>query len=66
MMDINEAKKIFADIKSLVYVFGGDIRQKAIERGIPEGMVDELIKNDSKLSKFISAHDMSGEYIGDE
>jgi len=56
-----EAKKIYSDIKALVYVFGGDVRKKCLERGVPEAMVNELMANDSTLNRFFESHDILGE-----
>ena len=56
-----QAKKIYSDVKAMVYVFGGDIRKKCLERGIPEAMVDELLANDTALDRFFEQHDISGE-----
>ena len=61
-----QAKKIYSDVKALVYVFGGDVRRKCLERGVPEAMLDELIANDSTLNRFFESHDMLGEPRDDE
>jgi hypothetical protein len=56
-----QAKKIYSDVKALVFVFGGDIRRKCLERGIPEVMVDELLANDTALNDFFDRHDLFGD-----
>ena len=33
-MTRDEARKLYTDISSLVYVFGGDLRQKCLQRGL--------------------------------
>ena len=42
-------------------MFGGDLRQKCLQRGIPEELVDEFIENDKRFNKFLKAHDFFGE-----
>jgi hypothetical protein len=66
VMTRGEAKKIYSDVKALVYVFGGDVRKKCLERGVPQVMVDELIANDSALNRFFDSHDIMGEPKDDE
>ena len=61
-----EAKKIYSDVKAMVFVFGGDIRKKCLERGIPEAMVDELLSNDTALNRFFDEHDILGDRKGEE
>jgi hypothetical protein len=65
-MTRNDAKKIDSDVKAMVYVFGGDVRKKCLERGMPQAMVDELIANDSSLNRFFDSHDILGELKDDE
>jgi hypothetical protein len=60
-MTREQAKKLYSDISSLVYVFGGDLRQKCLQRGIPPELVDELIENDKRFNDFLKAHDFHGE-----
>jgi hypothetical protein len=60
-MTREEAQKLYTDISSLVYVFGGDLRQKCLQRGLPSELVDEFMENDKRFNKFLKAHDFSGE-----
>jgi hypothetical protein len=60
-MTRDEARKLYTDISSLVYVFGGDLRQKCQQRGLPDELIDEFIENDKRFNKFLKAHDSSGE-----
>jgi hypothetical protein len=60
-MTREQAHKLYADLSSLVYVFGGDLRQKCIQRGIPPELVDEFIENDKRFNRFLKAHDFNGE-----
>jgi hypothetical protein len=61
-----QAKKIYSDVKALVYVFGGNIRKKCLERGVPEAMVDELLANDTALNNFLDHHDFLGDRKDDD
>ncbi len=60
-MTRDEARKLYTDVSSLVYVFGGDLRQKCLQRGIPSDLVDEFIENDKRFNQFLKAHDSGGE-----
>ncbi len=60
-MTRDEARKLYTDVSSLVYVFGGDLRQKCLQRGIPGDLVDEFIENDKRFNQFLQAHDSGGE-----
>ncbi len=59
-MTRDEARKLYTDVSSLVYVFGGDLRQKCLQRGIPSDLVDEFIENDKRFNQFLRAHDSGG------
>jgi hypothetical protein len=59
-MTRDEARKLYTDISSLVYVFGGDLRQKCLQRGLPSELVDEFIENDKRFNQFLKAHDPVG------
>lgn len=61
-----QAKKIYSDVKALVYVFGGDLRKKCLERGVPEVMVHELLANDTALNGFFDRHDILGDRKDEE
>jgi hypothetical protein len=63
-MTRDEARKLYTDISSLVYVFGGDLRQKCLQRGLPSELVDEFIENDKRFNQFLKAHDSTGEKKG--
>ena len=63
-MTRDEARKLYTDISSLVYVFGGDLRQKCLQRGLPSELVDEFIENDKRFNQFLKAHDSGGERKG--
>jgi hypothetical protein len=60
-MTREQAQKLYTDLSSLVYVFGGDLRQKCLQRGIPAEMVDEFIESDKRFNSFLKAHDFDGE-----
>ena len=60
-MTREQAQKLYSDISSLVYVFGGDLRRKCLQRGIPEELVEEFIEADRRFNRFLKAHDFSGE-----
>ncbi len=60
-MTREEARKLYTDVSSLVYVFGGDLRKKCLQRGIPSDLVDEFIENDRRFNEFLRAHDSGGE-----
>ena len=60
-MTRDEARKLYTDISSLVYVFGGDLRQKCLQRGLPSDLVDEFIENDKRFNQFLTAHDFGGD-----
>ena len=60
-MTREQAQKLYSDLSSLVYVFGGDLRQKCIQRGIPPELVDEFIEEDKRFNRFLKAHDFTGE-----
>jgi hypothetical protein len=60
-MTRDEARKLYTDISSLVYVFGGDLRQKCLQRGLPSELVDEFIENDKRFNQFLKAHDSGGD-----
>jgi len=60
-MTRDEARKLYTDISSLVYVFGGDLRQKCLQRGLPSEIVDEFIENDKRFNQFLKAHDFGGD-----
>ncbi len=60
-MTRDEARKLYTDVSSLVYVFGGNLRQKCLQRGIPSDLVDEFIENDKRFNQFLRAHDSEGE-----
>jgi hypothetical protein len=64
-MTRDEARKLYTDISSLVYVFGGDLRQKCLQRGLPSELVDEFIENDKRFNQFLKAHDSGGEKKND-
>jgi hypothetical protein len=64
-MTRDEARKLYTDISSLVYVFGGDLRQKCLQRGLPSELVDEFIENDKRFNQFLKAHDFGGEKKND-
>jgi hypothetical protein len=63
-MTRDEARKLYTDVSSLVYVFGGDLRQKCLQRGIPGDLVDEFIENDRRFNQFLKSHDSGGESKG--
>ena len=60
-MTRDEARKLYTDVSSLVYVFGGDLRKKCLQRGIPSDLVDEFIENDKRFNSFLKAHEFDGE-----
>ncbi len=60
-MTREQARKLYSDISSLVFVFGGDLRQRCLQRGIPPEFVDEFIESDKRFNKFLQAHDSDGE-----
>ncbi len=60
-MTKNDAKKLYSDIAALVYVFGGDLRRKCLERGIPVEYVEEFMENDKRFNQFLKAHDFTGD-----
>jgi hypothetical protein len=64
-MTRDEARKLYTDISSLVYVFGGDLRQKCLQRGLPPELVDEFIEHDKRFNQFLKAHDFGGEKKND-
>jgi hypothetical protein len=55
-MTDQEAQMIYAHEVSLCNVFGGNVRQNCIDRGVPEEVVDRLIAEseawDRSLKKF--------------
>ena len=65
-MTRDEARKLYTDISSLVYVFGGDLRQKCLQRGLPSDLVDEFIENDKRFNQFLKAHDFDGDKKSDQ
>ena len=52
-MTRDEARKLYTDISSLVYVFGGDMRQKCLQRGLHHGLVGELIGTAKRFNQFL-------------
>lgn len=60
-MTREEAQRLYTDISSLVYVFGGDLRERCLRRGIPSELVEEFIEADKRFSNFLKAHDFGGE-----
>ena len=65
-MTRDEARKLYTDISSLVYVFGGNLRQKCLQRGLPSELVDEFIDNDKRFNQFLKAHDSGGDKKSDQ
>jgi hypothetical protein len=63
-MTREDARKLYTDISSLVYVFGGDLRQKCLQRGLPPELVDEFIDSDKRFNQFLKSHDSSGDAKG--
>jgi hypothetical protein len=60
-MTREQARRLYSDISSLVFVFGGDLRQRCLQRGIPAEFVDEFMESDRRFNKFLQAHDFDGE-----
>ena len=61
-MTKEEARNIYG-IASAVCIKEEDVRRLCKDKGVPDELIDELIKEDDAWKKFIDKHDMDGNVI---
>lgn len=54
-MTYDEAKEIYYHVHSIVSVFGGDLYNQCLEKGIPEPMLLKILKEEKRLDLIIEA-----------
>jgi hypothetical protein len=64
-MSDREARKIFDSNLALWKVFGGDLRNRCLSRGIPEDVFNSLLSEYERMSDFIDRHDAKGNIKGE-
>jgi hypothetical protein len=55
-----DAKRIFDHQVALSYVFGGELKRRCLELGVPEQTFEKLLKEHQRLSAFVDKHDSLG------
>ena len=53
-MSEQEAKHIYDHKLSLCRVFGGDVRQRCLEAGVPAELIDKFERNDAEVDTLIN------------
>jgi endonuclease III len=51
-MDEKEAKRVFEHCAMLCEVFGGDLKERCLEKGMSERLFEKFFKEGQRLTKF--------------
>ncbi len=60
-MDERSGKRIYDTQVVLCKVFGGDVRRRCLEKGVPEEMIEKFLHAAAHLDRFFDRHDWNGD-----